>query len=194
MKVETKTLFKAIFLIILALVAFTRATSADLFVAKIIDNNKFSATTLDFSQRDTATNNPTSTLFNVSGFTAGGFKVNGVRIKKDGKKDFNYQIKTIKTLGDDYLCDMLQLTVLQDWQIKYQGSLTGLSLNSSIKDNGLDDWVFYIKLENNEINLVNKVCDFNFVFRTFRDSPESNLGFWDEEILTNHIATTIWIP
>lgn len=192
MKIEPKTLFKSLFFMILVLTVITGATSADLFVTKIIGNNKFSATTLDFSNRDTATNGFTSVLFNISGFVTSGFEVKGVRMKKDGKEDFEYKINFVKSLGDDSLCQALQLTVLQNWQIKYQGNLSDFTLNSNIKENGFDDWVFYINLARNEIELTNKICDFNFVFKTFRADPQKTVGFWDEEILTNHIASGTW--
>ncbi len=193
MKVEIKTLFKAIFLIILVLTIVTQTTSADLFVTQIASGNKLTTTTLDFSNRDSATNNLNSILFNVSGFVAGGFEVKGVRLKKDGQMIFKYQATAIKTAGDDLLCNALVLTVLKNWQIKYQGSLLGLALESEISNGNFDDWVFHLGLENNDSSLTNKTCDFNFVFKTYRDSAgEEPSGFWDEEILGNHILSGIW--
>lgn len=177
---------------ILVMVVITGATSADLFVTQIIGKNKFSATTLDFSQRDTANNGSVSVLFNISGFVANGFKIEGVRVKKDGRENFKYRMNFVKTLGDDLLCRSLQLTVLQNWQIKYQGNLADFFLDSNIKENGLDDWIFYINLARNEIELMNKICDFNFVFKTYRLDPQKTEGFWDEEILTNHITSGVW--
>jgi len=190
--IEVKTLFKGIFLINLVLIILTGATSADLFVTQTISRNKFTATTIDFSERDTANNNPNSVLFDVSGLVAEGFKVEGVRIKKDGRENFKYRIIVTKTIGNDLFCQSLQLSVLQNWQIKYQGSLLDFSLDSVIKENGLDDWIFYINLANNDINLTHKVCDFDFIFRTYRNDPDKLSGFWDEEILTNHISSGVW--
>lgn len=192
MKIESKTLLKVIFFIILVLTVITGATSADLFVTQIIGNNKFSATTLDFSNRDTATNDSASVLFNVSGFVTSGFKVQGVRVKKDGKENFRYRMQFAKTLGSDLLCQSLQLTVLKSWQIRYQGNLSDFFLDSEIRENGFDDWIFSINLVRNEIELTNKTCDFNFVFKTYRLDPQETPGFWDEEILTNHISSGVW--
>lgn len=194
MTIEAKTVFKGVFLTILALVVFTGATSADLFDTEIVSDNRFSATTLDFSHRDTANGNSNSQLFNITGLITGGFQVEGVRVKKDGLLDFNYKVIAVKTAGDELFCQALELTVLQNWQIKYQGKLIDLQLNSTIKPNGLDDWIFYLNLTHNEVSLTNKMCDFNVIFRSLKESQGGIGVFTDEEILLNHVSSGTWIP
>ena len=194
MTIEAKSLFKGIFLIILALVVFTGATSADLFDTEIVTDNKLTATTLDFSQRDTANENFNSQLFNITGLVSGGFQVEGVRVKKDGLLDFNYKITTVKTAGDDLFCSALELTVVQNWQIKYQGRAMDFQINSTIQPNGLDDWLFYLNLVHNEVSLTNKVCDFNFIFRSLKINEGGTSMFFDEEILLNHVSSGLWVP
>lgn len=192
MIVNLRTFFKAIFFLLLIVIIFSGVTSADIFDTEIIGNHKFSATTLDFSLVDTASNLPSSTLFNVSGLIPSGFEVIGVRTKKEGKTDFNYRIKTVKTAGSDNFCKALQLTVLQNWQIRYQGDLLPFSLDSNIKNNGLDDWIFYLVFFNNDKELINNVCDFNFVFNTYREGTPKDNGLFDEEIYFNHVSSGVW--
>ena len=192
MKTNSKVLFKGIFLIILGLTIFTGATSSDMYDTQIIEGNRFSTTTLDFSQRDTSNNQPVSTLFNLTGIIPGGFKVEGVRVKKDGKMGFRYKISTVKTAGNDNFCEALELTILQDWQIKYQGSLLDFSYNSDMRDKKTDDFIYYVKLTDNNVSLVNTSCDFNFVFKTWKVDPDEQGGFFDQEILNNHITSGFW--
>jgi len=190
--IDAKGLFKGIFMIILVLTVYTGATSSDLFDTQIIGGNRFSTTTLDFSHRDTANNQPVATLFNITGMIPSGFRVEGVRVKKDGKMGFRYKVSTVKTNGVDNFCRALELTVLQDWQIKYQGNLLDFSYDSDMRDKKIDDFIYYIKLTSNDVNLVNNSCDFNFVFKTWRVSPDEQGGFSDQEILNNHITSGFW--
>ena len=189
MKTNVRPAFKGIFILLLVLTICTGTTSADLYDTEIIQGNKFSATTLAFSHRDTANNSPTSSLFNITGILPGGFKVEGVRIQKDGNMTFKYQAKTVKTAGEDNFCGSLELTVLKDWKIKYNGKLTDFVMDSNMEEGKIDDWIFYIMLPNNDSGLINKTCDFNFVFRTYRNIPEETKGFFDQEIMTNHITS-----
>lgn len=194
MKINVKPAFKGIFMLLLVLTISTGATSADLYDTEIVQGNKFSATTLAFSQRDTANNSPTSALFNITGILPGGFRVEGVRIQKDGKITFKYRTKTVKTAGADDFCQSLELTVLKNWQVRYSGRLTDFVMDSDIQDGKTDDWIFYITLSRNDAGLANETCDFNFVFRTWRDQPEETKGFFDQEIMTNHITSGSWLP
>lgn len=194
MNFEAKSFFKGVFLLILALVLFTGVTSADLFDTEMVTGNRLTATTLDFSQRDSANGNYSSQLFNITGLIANGFQVEGVRVKKDGKLDFNYKIRVEKTAGDDLFCSALDLTVLQNWQIKYQGRLIDFQANSTIQPNGLDDWIFYLKLNYNENSLTNKICDFNLVFHSLKINEGGTSVFSDEEILANHVSSGMWAP
>lgn len=192
MKISAKVTFKGIFLLLLVLTITTGTTSADLYDTQIVQGNKFSATTLAFSNRDTANNSPTSTLFNITGIIPGGFKIDGVRIYKDGKMSFKYRIKTVKTAGDDIFCQSLNITVLKNWQTKYTGKLGDFVLDSDMAENDIDDWIFYINLPHNGTDVVNKTCDFNFVFRTWKNEPEESKGFFDQEFLTNHVTSSSW--
>jgi len=193
-KINVRVIFKGTFILLLILTIFTGATSADLYDTEVVQGNKFSATTLAFSHRDTANNSPTSSLFNITGIIPGGFKVEGTRIQKDGKMSFKYRVKTVKTAGDDNFCGSLKLTVLKNWEIKYNDWLPNFVMDSNMGENKIDDWIFYITLPDNSAGLINKTCDFNFVFRTWRNEPEETKGFFDQEILTNHLTSGSWLP
>lgn len=186
---------KAILTIVLFISLFlikTDYTDADLVDEETVINNRFTATTLAFSQRHTANNIRLGSLFNVSGFQPEGFDLEAVRIKKDGETDFKYRIKTIKKSGDDNFCNSLNLEVLQNWQIKYQENLLNLVLDNTIPSNGRDDWVFYIGLDNDDPSLKNKTCEFDLDFKTWRNNPEEESGFWDQRLLNNIIISGNW--
>ena len=193
MIIEARVLFKIVFMIILALTVYTGATSSDMFDSQVIEGNRFSTTTLDFSQQDTANNQPVSVLFNVTAIIPDGFRVEGVRVKNDGKMGFKYKVKTLQTSGDESLCSALQLTVLQEWQIKYQGNLLDFSYDSDLSSQKIDDFIYYLKLTSSSDSLKNKSCDFNFVFRSWKVYPDETGGFFDQEILTNHISSGTWV-
>jgi hypothetical protein len=170
----------------------TEKTSADLYAERVVRSNNFTATTLSFSTRHTANNAQVSFLFNSNGFQPEGFDLKAVRIKKDGKMDFKYRLKYIKKSGDDDLCNQLNLTVIQNWQQKYQGRLSLFSLDSNIPASGKQDWIFYISLDDNQDFLKNKVCEFDFYFKTWRDNPDDKKGFYAQRSLPNYISSGNW--
>lgn len=176
-------------LLILALgiiLVYTSFTDADFIVRHYIRDNLFKATTLDFSNRQTANEFPTSTLFNISGMVASGFAVESVRIKKEGETSFLYQI-TPEIVTASHLCELLRLRVLnEDWQQIYQGELISFKLNASVT-NDFDDLIFVVYL--GEDPGQNHRCDFNIVIETTNESNETETGFWDKEILQNSIST-----
>lgn len=192
MTIRPVPILKVFLLLFLVLLVFTQATDADLFDQEIIPGHTWSALTLDFSQRDTANNLPLSLLFNISGLQPDGFQVRSVRIKKDGSLDFHYRILSVKTAGNDPLCDSLLITIMKDWQIISEGHLVDLSLDLNIDGRDRDDLIFFLSLEDDTISLTNKVCDFNLVFKTWREYPENTSGFTDEEVLENHVSTGSW--
>lgn len=187
---------KIIFIFLLFLANFllrTKTTSADIFAERLIRNNVLSASTLSFSERHTANNNEISSLFNTNGIQPSGFDVKAVRLKKEGKLDFKYHLKTVKTGGDEAACQSLSLQVLLKGQEKYRGPLMLLSFDSSLKDIERDDLVFFISLEEGHTSIINKLCDFDFVINTYRNSPdESPIGFYAKKHLTNSISLGAW--
>lgn len=191
MKIEASALAKFIFIIFLVVVVFTGATDADVFDRERISGNTWKASTLDFTTVNSFNNQSSSVLFNTNGIIPGGFGVESVRIKKEGKLDFNFRINTEKTIGDDPLFNALTVRVMQDWQLIHTGKLKDLQLDATIKD-GKSDLVFFISLESTDQSLTGKTCDFDFVFTSWRGDPNRQGGFKDQEKVGNHLATGLW--
>lgn len=187
---------KIIFIFLLFLANFllrTKTTSADIFAERLIRNNVLSASTLSFSERHTANNNEISSLFNTNGIQPSGFDVKAVRIKKEGKMDFKYHIKTVKSGGDEAACQTLSLQVLLRGQEKYRGPLLLLSFDSILKDLERDDLVLFISMEENSTSNMNKLCEFNFIIKTYRNSHDENpVGFYAVKYLTNTVSIGAW--
>ncbi len=162
----------------------TRYTSADLSDVEKIRDNYLRATTLNFSNRQTANELQTSELFNISGLIANGFEVESVRIKQEGELKFTYQIEAADFSGSEDLCQALQVKVFDDWSQVYAGSLTELNLESAVSDPGYDDLVFVLSLAD-AAGLDNKSCNFNVKINTV----SVDHGFSDEEVLQNQVST-----
>ena len=171
----------------------THYTDADIFAERLVQRNRFSVTTVDFSVRNSVNNSSISYMFRTIGLQPGGFDLGAVRIKKEGKLSFKYHIKTIKTNGDDGLCNVLNVQVLQrNLTPKYQGKLINLSIDSNISDDPPEDWIIFISLDNKEGVLKNKICEFNLDFKTWRNQPDEKKGIYAERMLSNVISSGNW--
>jgi len=190
--VNRKVGVRIVLFFMMYILLFTSATDADVSDSEVATGNIFTATTLDMSQNQTSNNQPRSSLFNVTGMIPGGFEVMGVRIKKEGKMDFNYRLSSKQTAGDNGFCESLNVTWLQNWQVKYQGSLSSLILDDRINEDGVDDWVTLVKFEGDSHNLALKECQFELIFKTWRNDPNEVSGFVDEEVLTNRVSSGNW--
>ncbi len=180
-----KRWIKIAFLIVGVVLLTTKMTDADLIDREFILDNLFKATTLDFSNRQTANEYPRSTLFNITGLIASGFEVETVRIKKEGKLNFDYQVKMETTGTWSSACDNLQLKVFRNWQRIYNGDLVDFAVNSGVNDDGYDDLVFSLSLPQ---AAQSTTCDFNFIIETYNQDPQEGTGFYDTEVLQNHVA------
>lgn len=128
------------------------------------------------------------------GLLPGGFDIKAVRIKKDGRMSFKYHMKAVKKAGDDILCNSLNIEVFpKGGGVKYQGNLMNLSINSTISDQGIDNWIFLLSLDDDNINLKNKSCEFELVVNTYRNNPNENpYGFRATRSLYNNIIAGNW--
>lgn len=167
-------------------------TSADLADETKIKNNQMAATTLSFSDQNTANNQPLSQLFKTNGLVFGGFDLSSIRVKKDGKMGFKYQLQTEIKGSDDLLCKALDLELWQNQKVKYQGKLSGFNFQSDLNGSLNEDWIFILKLDNESQTLMNKTCEFNFLLTTFRKDLEEKGGFRDEKIITNLVLSGRW--
>ncbi len=191
--INKKTKFSLITILLISLILlFSEVTTADLFVQLIAEDNQMTATTLQLSARETSNENETPYLFKTQGLISDGFDVKSIRIKKDGYMDFNYQIKTVKTNGDDNLCNALQLKIMQNDKFIYNGKLFDLNNSKFINSNGKDDWVFFLFLKNNDDQLKNKNCEFEFNFKTWRKNVNETGGFQDNVKVINFVSSGNW--
>lgn len=186
-----KKRYKIIILLLGIFLGLVKATDADLLVRKAIDANFYRASTLDFSNRQTANDFNTSNLFNVSGFLPGGFQVESLRIKLDGELGKDFDIKFVKTGGDDGLCSALKINFLKDWSSKYNNFLRDFSYTDHTNESSYLDYVLSIELPKNALSntaLANKSCQFNFEINLKEDGS----SFTDQELLENRIDTGSW--
>jgi len=186
---------QVVFTILLILGLFllnTDHTDADIFAERTVRSNAFTATTLDFSQRHSANNSRLNLLFNTQGYLPEGFDLRGVRIKKEGKMDFRYRIKTVVKNGDPDFCNNLSLQLIQNWQTKYQGRLVDLNIDATIPTSGIENWIVYLNLESSDAKLKNKTCEFDFVFKAYRTNPDVKTGFWAEKVVNNNVSSGTW--
>ena len=187
LKPEIKRL--ALFLILLYLFLIkTNYTDADIFAERIVSHNKLSATTLDFSTRSSFNNSPAISLFHSVGIQSGGFDLAAIRVAPDNETKFKYRLRSVKTNGDDFFCSQLQLKVFnRNFFEIYNGSLLDLSLTTLNSDPR--DYIFFISLDDQNPALKNKICEFNFDFKTFRNKPDEQGGIFAQRLISNIISS-----
>ena len=183
----------ALFLMLLYIFLIaTSYTDADIFAERVVSHNKFSALTLDFSTRNSFNNSLTTSLFHSLGIQPGGFDLGAVRIKAETEAKFRYRLKTVETNGDDAFCRRLQVKVLdRNFFEVFSGSLLDLSFTARFTDADPRDFIFFISLDDQDPSLKNKICEFNFDFRTYRP-PDETGGIFAERLIGNVISSGSW--
>lgn len=155
--------------------------------------NSFSATTLDFSLRDTSGVVLSSPLFNVSSWVPGSSETKTVRVKKDGLADFKYQLSAVQTGGDAGLCTALQVEAKHGGTTLYSGGLLGLTnAPQTISGAGQDDLDIKVSLSDGASALQNKICNFNLKVRGWQTDSDGTWCLGDEEILANSVTSGSW--
>jgi hypothetical protein len=183
-------LLKFLFLFAGFSLLLTDVTDADLIDKKNISQNQFSASTLDFANTNTINNQKQDLLFNINGIDPGGFSVNSFRIKNTGQSNLKYQINFQFNHGDIDFCQSLELKLMQNNQIKYQGKLTELKLEmSNINSVDQNDWVAFVSLSSSDNSLKDKICNFNLNIYGWQPNQPQNLGFNYQQSFTNNISS-----
>lgn len=171
----------------------TQYTDADIFAERNIKKNKFSVTVLNFYARTTFNNTEVDYLYKTAGMLPGGYDLGAVKIKRDGSVQFKYSLKTVKNNGDDILCNSLNIQVLKKNLMQiFSGKLMNLSINSEIIDDNPEDWIFLISMDQSDDSLRNKICEFNFNFKTYRDNPNEKGGIFAQRIIGNMVSSGGW--
>lgn len=172
----------------------TGLTSADLVAERKISGNQFSITTLSFININTANFSQLINFFTTDGIVPGGFDAKTVRIEKDGELDVKYSLQTVKRGGDEAFCNALNLSIVRrDLTEVYNGTLMGLSLQDTLKDGDLEEWIFFLSLNTSDEDLKRKKCNFDLYMRTYRNEPsESITGIHAIRTLKSDITSGTW--
>ena len=183
-----------VFIILLDLFLInTQYTDADLFAERSVKGNKFSITVLNFFARNTVNNNSASYLYKTVGILPDGYDLAAARIKRDGNVSFKYRLRAIKTNGEDALCNNLNLQVLKRNLTKiFSGKLMDLVIDSQINSDDLEDWIFFLSLDQKDAVLKNKICEFSFDFKTYRNNPDEKGGIFAQRTITNVVSSGNW--
>ncbi|MDA1079720.1 MAG: hypothetical protein O2840_03490 [bacterium] len=171
---------------------FSQVTDADLLDREEVTANTVRATTLDFSNRDTANETGKSLFFSVQGLIPTGFQVESVRVKNEGEMAVSYVLAATQTAGDAAFCNALQLRVLSDWQTEYSGPVLGLSFGTTMLAAEKSDLVFVLSLDDSNASLTNDTCAFNIVVTSQGVVDGETIRFSDEEILQNQVTAGTW--
>ncbi len=184
---------KIVFLLFSLGLILTGVTDADFIDKKIVADNKMSATTLDFTDIDTATNTPINKLFDIKGIIPGGFQVNAVRLKNEGQSNLYNKITTEITGGDRDFCESLDIELNYEDQSSFHGKLTNLSHESpALNPNTQSDWIVFVKFNKNDANLQNKTCFFNLVFNGYNKSLSQTTGLKFKKTISNTVTSGSW--
>jgi len=181
-----RSALKILFFLFIMNLVFTGTTDADMIVTKEITQNEWSATTLEFSGRDTASGTATNLLFNTVGIRPGGYQIKAIRLQKDGKMDFDYDITSRITAGDPLFCSNLSITIMENWQKKYYGKIDSMSVTRKMEESGKNDWVIILSLDSNDSQNSNKSCSFDLIFKT------NGTGFSDIKSVENQVSSGDW--
>ncbi|MFA5886794.1 MAG: hypothetical protein WC863_03360 [Patescibacteria group bacterium] len=190
LKPEIKRL--AIFLILLYVFLIkTGYTDADIFAERVVSRNKFSVMTLDFSTKSSFNNSPVTSLFHSLGIQPNGFDLAAAKVKAETDAKFKYHLRAVKTNGDDFFCSQLQVRVFnRNFLEIFSGSLLNLSFSTA--NSNPRDFIFFVSLSGQDQALQNKICEFNFDLKTYRDQPDEQGGIFAQRLISNVISSGNW--
>ncbi len=168
-------------------------TDADLFADRTVSHNMFSFISLDFSTRTSFNNNPITSLFHILGLQPSGFDLSAIRVQGESNQNFKYHLRALKTNGDDNFCNHLKIDIFnRHFDRKFSGKLMDLDLNSSLSGNESEDWIFFLSLSDRDPSLKNKICEFNFDFKTYRGAPGESGGIFAQRLINNIVSSGSW--
>ncbi len=171
----------------------TQYTDADLSAERIVSQNKLVSIVINLFSQNTASNIPLTNLFRTTSLRPGGFDLGSIRIQNDGRSTIKYAFKTVKVNGDEVFCRGLKLRALhRDFSTKFDGSLLDFTFSSTVVDKTPEDLIFVISLDDNAAQFKNKLCEFNFVVRSYRNSPNETGGGFAERKINNIVSSGSW--
>lgn len=122
-----------------------------------------------------------------------------ITVTNVGSLDYRYDVKFVKTSGDDLLCQNLHLVAKRDGSTEYEGALAsfnllgGLYTQTSFQET---NWDFVLTLPTEAgSELENLSCQWSVDFEAWQTNlPTAAQGFHDEEsIAPNSVATGEWL-
>jgi len=173
-------LFKIAILLIIFSLPLIGTTSASLVDTETSLTNTMSASSLDFSLTS-----PDDFLPDT--LTPGDSSTRSANLVKVGSLDFQYNLSAIQTDGDSDLCNALQIETRLNGMVRYSGSLLGLTATEVF--NPVNNWEFYLSLNDYNLSLQSKTCNFNLIFN---GEQIGGNGFTDQEILPSVINSSTW--
>jgi len=190
-----KSYSKIIFLASLLILGLSLFTVGETFAYldddENLENNIYSAGSLDFSLSSSGDFSP-STLNPEESATR------TINVINNGSLPFQYNISTVKIAGDDDFCSALKLEAKLEGAVKYSNGLMRLNVVPPvvIGSDNQDDWLFTITLPSDvPSTLQNKTCQFKFIFDGWQvDFNDSSEGFSDSEEISNNIQSGQWLP
>jgi len=170
----------------------TKTTDADLFDSFTISNNIMTATTLDLSINDTATNRPQLFLFNINGLVPDGYQFSAVKLTNLGQVPQNVNLAIRPLANQNSLCTDLSLKIMNlGLERLYSGDLTQASVNTSISPEEQADLVMMLASKQTSLDPNKNICNFDIIFEG-RNQKNTSGGFFDEEIIQNYVQTSIY--
>ena len=105
-----------------------------------------------------------------------------------------YSLQALKTAGDDAFCQALELQIVQrDLSEIYNGKLLDLSIQDSMTDDDIEEWVFFLSFNDTLEDLKEKSCDFDLYMRTYRNDPNEEIkGIHAKRTLNNTVTSGTW--
>lgn len=178
------------FLVLIFSLILIKPTNADFVTTKSVKNNQFAATTLDFSQLKTTNESTVDTLFNIDNILPGGYQVNTLRVKNQGRSNLHYQLSFQKNSGDDNFCRNLEINLSKNNQVIYQGNLVDLNLIDSFNsEQSFSDWLITLKLNSNYLATQPVNCQFNLVILGFNQDINQKSGFEYQQVISNYVSS-----
>lgn len=170
----------------------SKPTDADLLDKESVEDNLFSAVTLDLNNLDTANQMQKSVLFSMQGLVPTGFAVESVRFKNSGSQTMKYELGFQQTAGEAEACTALYIKVLRNWSVVQSGKLSEVSASGELSENETSDLVLAIGLDASDASLQNKSCLFNLVVSAIAKDATEKVVFSDEEVLQNQVIFGSW--
>ena len=168
---------------IILILILVRTTNADFLDSRRFSNNFLKVATFDFSDKSTANEGNLTQFFNVSAVKAGGFDVKTLRIKNEGSVNKSkLKVSYFYRLGSEVFCNDLNLKILKEWAIIYEGKLSALTLNLELNGKQNEDFIFILSFPENMVN--NSACSFDFIL----EENSVNELFSDTEKLENFVS------